>query len=174
MEYKNKYDAMVVSPNKKGQLDLLVARILQNKEKYQEVQQITSVPWYVLGAIHYRESSLNFTRHLHNGDRLTARTIHVPAGRPVKGAPPFTWGESAIDAIKLKSWHKVTDWSIENTLSLIEAYNGLGYKKRGLPSPYLWAWSNNYSKGKYVADGKFDPNFVDQQCGAAILLKSLM
>lgn len=165
---------MVVSPNKKGQLDLLVARMLKNKEKYQEVQQITSVPWYVIGAIHYRESSLNFTRHLHNGDKLTARTIHVPAGRPVKGEPPFTWVESAIDAIKLKSWDKVTDWSIENTLSLIEAYNGLGYKKRGLPSPYLWAWSNNYSKGKYVADGKFDPNFVDQQCGAAILLKSLM
>lgn len=174
MEYKNKYDTMVISSNKKGQLDLLVARILKNKDKYQEVQQITNVPWYVIGAIHYRESSLNFTRHLHNGDKLTARTIHVPAGRPVKGAPPFTWVESAIDAIKLKSWHKVTDWSIENTLSLIEAYNGLGYKKRGLPSPYLWAWSNNYSKGKYVADGKFDPNFVDQQCGAAILLKSLM
>lgn len=174
MGYKDKYDMMVVEPKKEDQLDLLVARILKNKEKYQEVQQVTNVPWYVLGAIHYREASLNFTRHLHNGDRLTARTIHVPAGRPVKGKPPFTWVESAIDAIKLKSWDKVTDWSIENTLSLIEAYNGLGYKKRGLPSPYLWAWSNNYSKGKYVADGKFDPNFVDQQCGAAILLKSLM
>lgn len=174
MSYKEKFDIMIVDPKKKDQLDLLVARILKNKAKYQEVEGITKVPWYVLGAIHYRESSLNFTRHLHNGDRLTARTIHVPDGRPVKGEPPFTWVESAIDAIKLKSWHKVTDWSIDNALGLIEAYNGLGYKNKGLPSPYLWAWTNNYTKGKYVADGKFDPNFVDQQCGTAVLLKSLM
>lgn len=173
MSYKEKFDIMIVDPKKKDQLDLLVARILKNKAKYQEVEGLTKVPWYVLGAIHYRESSLNFTRHLHNGDRLTARTIHVPAGRPVKGEPPFTWVESAIDAIKLKSWHKVTDWSIDSALGLIEAYNGLGYKKKGLPSPYLWAWTNNYTKGKYVADGKFDPNFVDQQCGTAILLKLL-
>jgi len=173
MSYKESFDGMIVAPKKKPQLDLLTARILKNKSKYDEVSQITNVPWYVLGAIHYRESSLNFSRHLHNGDPLTARTKHVPAGRPIKGQPPFTWVESAIDAIKLKGWDKVKDWSIENTLNLVEAYNGLGYKKKGLPSPYLWSWSDKYQKGKYVADGKFDPNYIDQQCGAAILIKSL-
>lgn len=174
MNYKETFDTMIIAPKKLGQLDLLVARILKNKDKYLEVSNITNVPWYALAPIHYREASLNFKCHLHNGDPLNARTKHVPAGRPIKGEPPFTWVESAIDAIKLKSWDKVTDWSIENTLALMEAYNGLGYKKKGLPSPYIWSWSNNYSKGKYVADGKFDPNFVDQQCGTAVLLKSLM
>lgn len=174
MNYKQIFDTMIVSPNKLGQLDLLVARILKNKEKYLEVSNITKVPWYVLAPVHYRESSLNFKCHLHNGDPLRARTKHVPSGRPIKGEPPFTWVESAIDAIKLKKWDKVTDWSIENTLALMEAYNGLGYKNKGLPSPYVWSWSDFYLKGKYVADGKFDPNFVDQQCGAGVLLKSLI
>lgn len=174
MTYIEQFHQMKIAPNRKDALDLLVARILKNKSKYQEVEGITKVPWYVLAPIHYRESSLNFSRHLHNGDPLTGRTKHVPAGRPIKGEPPFTWVESAIDAIKLKAWDKNKDWSVENILSLMEAYNGLGYKKKGLPSPYIWSWSNNYVKGKYVADGRFDPNFVDQQCGAAVLLKSLM
>ena len=173
MSYKEKFDIMVINPLRINELDLLIARINKNKDKYVEVEHITKVPWYVIAAVHYRESSLNFRTHLHNGDPLTARTKHVPAGRPIKGQPPFLWVESAIDAIKLKSWHTCTDWSIENTLNLVERYNGLGYKNKGLPSPYLWAWSNNYQKGKYVADGRFDPEFVDKQCGAAVIIKML-
>ena len=37
---------------------------------------------------------------------------------------------------------------------------------------YLWSFSNLYAKGKYVADNKFDPEVVSQQCGAGLILKS--
>lgn len=40
-------------------------------------------------------------------------------------------------------------------------------------SPYLWSYSNHYSKGKYVRDRVFDPEAVSDQCGAAVLLKAL-
>lgn len=173
-DYKSQFEMMVIDPTKSDSVASILKKIIDQKDKYLDVEKITTVPWYVVAAIHYRESSLNFARHLHNGDKLSGRTIHVPKGRPLKGSPPFTWVESAVDALKLKSYHTCTDWSIENTLNLLERYNGLGYKKKGLPSPYLWAWSSNYKKGKYVADGKFDPNFVDQQCGTAVLLKMLM
>jgi hypothetical protein len=45
---------------------------------------------------------------------------------------------------------------------------------RGLPSPYLWAGTNQYRIGKYVADGKYDPKHVDTQPGCAGLLMAMM
>src|SRR5690606_2363417 len=64
-------------------------------------------------------------------------------------------------------------WSLANTLELLERYNGLGYRNKGLPSPYLWAGTDQYQKGKYVKDGKFDSNHVDQQLGVAPILMKL-
>jgi lysozyme family protein len=40
------------------------------------------IPWYVVAVIHNMEAGQNLRTHLHNGDSLTARTVHVPAGRP--------------------------------------------------------------------------------------------
>ena len=56
----------------------------------------------------------------------------------------------------------------------LERYNGFGYRKRGLVTPYLWSFSNLYIKGKFVADGHFDPNAVSKQCGAALMLKAVL
>jgi lysozyme family protein len=41
-------------------------------------------------------------------------------------------------------------------------------------TPYLWSYSDHYDKGKFVADGKYNPDAVSKQVGAAILLKELM
>ena len=65
--------------------------------------------------------------HLHNGDPLQARTVHVPSGRPVVGSPPFTWRQSALDALTLKGFHEVGDWSVPHMLYLLEKYNGTAY-----------------------------------------------
>lgn len=141
------------------------------------VSEVTKVPWYVIAVIHNMEASLNFTRHLHNGDRLTGRTTHVPAGRPIAGNPPFTWEESAIDALTMQGMTKIADWSMPNTLLILEKYNGGGYAKRGINSPYLWAATNQYGDvpniGKYTSDGKFDPKAVSHQIGVAAILKQL-
>jgi len=151
----------------------LANRIKSFYPQYAETSTATGVPIIFIAITHSLEASSNFNKHLHNGDPLTARTVQVPAGRPKAGNPPFTWTESAIDALELKGYDKVTDWSIPAMLGLFERYNGLGYQKRGVLSPYLWSWSNLYTAGKYVADGHFDPNAVSQQCGAAVLLKLL-
>lgn len=174
VDYQQLYDSMVINPSKVSALDKLIAKISANKSKYETVTFVINVPWQVIAAIHYRESSCSFNHHLHNGDSLTARTVHVPAGRPLEGEPPYTWEESAIDALTMQGLHKVKDWSIGNTLLRLEKYNGLGYKGKGLPSPYIWSWTNQYKAGKYVADGKFDPKVVDAQCGVAAIVKKLL
>ena len=129
----------------------------------------------MVGVIHALESSLNFGRHLHNGDPLTARTVQVPAGRPKTGQPPFTWEASASDALRFQGFDKWKDWSIPGTLFKLEGYNGFGYRDHhpDVPSPYLWSFSNHYSRGKYVADGTFSPTAVSAQCGVAVLLRRM-
>ena len=39
--------------------------------------------------------------------------------------------------------------------------------------PTCGSFSNRYEKGKYVADGRFDPPTISKQCGAAIMVKAL-
>jgi hypothetical protein len=60
-----------------------------------------------------------------------------------------------------------------NMLTLMEQYNGLGYAYKGLPSPYVWSGTDQYTKGKYIRDKVFDPNVVDKQLGVAGLIRSL-
>lgn len=150
-----------------------VKPIVKNRATYDQVGARLGVPWWFIGVIHGLESAFNLSTHLHNGDPLTARTVQVPKGRPELGAPPFTWLESAIDAMRLKKFDDLDDWSIGVTLDRLERYNGLGYRKRGLPSPYLWGFSEHYKKGKFVADGVFDPEAVSKQCGGAALIRRL-
>jgi hypothetical protein len=66
------------------------------------------------------------------------------------------------------------DWSIGSTLTVLEQYNGLGYAARGVPSPYLWAGTDQYKSGKYVRDGVYDASAVDSQLGCAGLLLAIM
>jgi lysozyme family protein len=168
---KTMLEGMFLQDSRLVQFNTIVAKIVANKARYQVVQKHLGIPWYIVGAIHYREASLNFNCHLHNGDPLKARTVHVPSGRPKFGQPPFLWENSAIDALEDRKFPR--DLNLEDILDFLEKYNGLGYFKKGLPSPYLWSWTNQYVKGKYVKDGIFDPNFVDQQCGVAPLIIEL-
>jgi lysozyme family protein len=143
------------------------------KERYRAVGRPLGIPWYFVGAVHSLESGLKFTGHLHNGDPLTARTVQIPAGRPKSGAPPFSWEDSAVDALRLQRLHQWTDWSIPGLLFKLESYNGFGYRKRQLASPYLWSFSTHYEKGKFVADGTFSPGAVSRQCGGATLWRRM-
>lgn len=173
-QYQQLFDTMVIHPEKQAQVDAITAKIKANIQRYQTVVIGWDLPWYFVGIIHNMEADLNFTRHLHNGDKLTARTTHVPAGRPITGNPPFAWEYSATDALKLRGLDKITDWSLPHTLLEMELYNGAGYAHKGLPSPYLWSGSNQYIKGKYISDGHFDPEAVSNQIGAALLLKQFV
>lgn len=156
------------------QINAQSAKIAANRARYELVEKATGVPWDVIGVIHYRESSGDFRGVLHNGQKIIGTgklTTLVPKGR----GPFSTWEQAAVDA--LANCHpylaKNKDWSIGTTLDKLEAYNGLGYRNKGLPSPYLWAGTDQYVKGKYVADGRYDANHVDQQLGVAALLMKL-
>lgn len=141
----------------------------QNRAKYDAVAKATGVPAELICAIHFRESGCKFDTYLHNGDPLGKPTVHVPKGKF------FTdWTEAAIDAIKSNSYYKnVKANDINSQLEFAERYNGLGYRNKGLVSPYVWAGTDKYTQGKYVADGKYSSTTVDKQVGVAPILDTL-
>lgn len=98
----------------------------------------------------------------------------MPKGRPLVWNPPNDWLTSAIDALSLKRDAHPGDWSLARTLYRFEGYNGFGYYAKGIHSPYLWSFTNHYSRGKFVRDHRYDPNFVSKQCGAATMLLALV
>lgn len=150
----------------------LVDKIMAKRDRYQAVSGTFKNPirWYHVAIIHNLECSLDFTKYLGNGQSLYQKTTIVPIGR----GPFKDFEEGAIDALRLQKLDLEMDWSIGNTLYLLEGYNGYGYSRyRGINSPYLYSGSNHYQKGKYVSDGNYDSNAVSAQIGAALLLKEI-
>jgi lysozyme family protein len=173
-EYGRKFRTLAVRSQYAETANWHLDMMRKSRDRYQRVEKVTGVPWHFIAATHALEASFNFRAHLHNGDfPLTARTRQVPAGRPSQWLPPSDWESSAKDALRLLGFTGQTDWSLERTLYRLEAYNGLGYRGLGVPTPYLWSFSNHYERGKFVADGKFSATAKSQQCGAAVMLKLL-
>lgn len=176
-QYQSLWDTMEFTRN--AQIQEAARKIIRNRDVYEQLQKELGVPWFWIGAIHMRESSNNFYTHLHNGDPLTSRTRHVPAGRPV--APPangvkYTWLESARDALRQKGLQNVSAWDVPMLCYQAETYNGWGYrysKSRPL-SPYLWAGTQHYTKGKFTSDGHYSRSVVDPQLGVMPVIKAVI
>lgn len=142
-----------------------------SKARYVAVSGTTGVPWFVIAVIHEREASQDFSKSLAQGDRWDRVSTHVPKGR----GPFMSWKDAAEDALincapRAARWK---DWTAGGTMTLLEQYNGLGYANKGLPSPYVWSGTDQYVKGKYVADGVFDAETVDRQLGCAGLILAM-
>jgi lysozyme family protein len=179
-EYLSLWESCEADPSFEHALSNAIRTIKEGRTAYQSVSDVTGVPWYVVAVIHGLESNYNFNSHLHNGDPLDARTSNVPEGRPLKGNPPFTWEESAIDALEYDRALGIRSWNLPTLFWFLEGFNGWGYRVgAGINttppsrSAYIYSGSKHYKRGKYGSDGVFDPGLVSQQLGCMILLKRL-
>lgn len=174
-EYQRLFDQCAVLPQRATEVTGLIRTLMRNQARYEGAGAAVGVPWYWVAVVHNMESSQNFSTHLHNGDPLSARTVQWPSGRPKTGTPPFTWEQSAQDALTLKGLDSWSDWTVAGMLFQLERYNGFGYRLHHpeVKSPYLWSGSNHYTSGKYVKDGVWSPTAVSRQVGAAVLLRRM-
>lgn len=171
---KERWDNMHIYSNKGPLFKAVADRLMFHKPRYEAVSKALKekgydIPWEFIAVAHQRESNANFDTYLGNGQPLNKKTTIVPKGR----GPFSSWEEGAIDALLNAPPYaaKNKDWTIGGTLTKLEEYNGLGYAAKDLPSPYLWAGTDQYTKGKYVRDGVYDPEHVDTQLGVAGLLR---
>ena len=168
-EYDELFDNCIIT--KPVPVQEVVDAILKNRNRYEAVAKTSSVPWYVIAVIHNMECSLNFKQHLHNGDPLSKKTVNVPAARPPEWTASGTWEESALDALSCDNLTSWNDWSVGGVCYELEGYNGWGYRKHAIHTPYLWSFTNHYTSGKYVADGIWSDSAVSGQCGCAAVLR---
>lgn len=174
-EYEKLFNSTIIRAGREVVVNQIIDNFLINKTRYKAVGDYLGVPWWFVAVIHNMEASSNFQKHLHNGDPLSARTVNIPKGRPKTGKPPFTWEDSARDALFMRGLGSKTDWSLAGSLYQLERYNGWGYRlyHKHVLSPYLWSFSNHYKSGKYIADGTWSDTAVSKQCGSAVLLRRL-
>lgn len=161
-----------ISPSRVSEAKQMANTIMKHRDQYDAVAAQTNVPFYVTGVLHMREASFNFNTYLGNGDPLSRKSVHVPKGR----GPFKNWFDGAIDAFHLDHFDKLPaggHWDIVTALIKCEFYNGGGYNSKGVRSPYVWAGTNMQQRGKYVADGHYDPNAWDSQPGCAEVLLAL-
>lgn len=172
-EYLEKFSscALTTEPSRVLEIKMACKIMVNNQLTYWGVEKTTGIPWLIVAILHYRESSQNFKCHLHNGDPLSARTVHVPVGRPTEGEAPFTWTASAVDALSDRL--QPFEWTIASVLEFCERYNGMGYQHHGINSPYIWGCTDQYKSGLFIADGTIDTTRKDPRPGAVALLRTL-
>lgn len=175
--YTRLWETCEIRPDRKKAMMLAASTVAAGRMRYEEIAAATGVPWWFIGFLHLRESNCNFGKHLHNGDDLGGKTYRVPANRPPwkpRNGKRYTFEESAEDALAMKGFAAIKDWSVERVCFEAERYNGTGYRDKGDRSPYLWASTNHQIKGKYTRDRYFDPEHWDIQPGVCAVLKVLL
>lgn len=177
--YRAAYKEMRIDKGYENAVAGDTSTVLRGKSRYKKIEEFTKIPWWIIGGIHFKESSCDFKGCLHNGERIIGtgrKTTIVP-----KGKGPFeTWEEAAIDAVEGSRWDKIRAGTkdIGEILYAVERYNGTGYISgagRAETSPYLWARTSiNDDFGKYVRDGVFDPSATtNKTTGFAAIVREL-
>lgn len=176
--YETLWDTLVElsSPEWQSRIGNAALRVERGRQRYTVVERTEFVPWQIIGAIHQMESGGDFGGCLANGQDWRKETTIEPVG----AGPWRSWEDSAVWALDHDGLSGCRDWNIAAVGMALEEFNGgpkwrtRGYAKRGVNSPYLWSGSNHgVGVGKYVADGRYDPDAVSGQVGAMVILKRL-
>ena len=173
--YRELYNTMIPLPGSAGAIQAAVNAVLRGHDAYAQVEVDLVIPWRIVGVLHLMEASCNMKQNLLNGQPLSQRTTIAPVGH----GPWGTWEEMASMILSNQSWRFPEMWNVPNTLRFFEQWNGWGYSRQRVNSPYLWAGSNHgVGVGKYVGElagvpARYDPAFVSDQIGAAVALREL-
>lgn len=111
------------------------------------------------------------------------QSIQKPVPNPQPGQPATVYVvghpdtdrrlEASLDLMEFQVLRRLAD-DPDPMCVLFRRFVRIGYASRGRPSPYIWAGTDQYVSGKYVRDGVYDPNAVDQQLGCAGMLLAMM
>ncbi len=173
-EYQAKYRAASIQPAKMAVVTARAKLLLKYKAShYEPVANRFGIPWWMVAVIHNQEAGSDvgkFKAVLHNGQKIVGtgkKTTIVP-----KGLGPFaTWKGAAIDALERDGVRSVN--TVGEALEFLEKFNGLGYRSHGVATPYIWAMTDQYTKGHYAGDHNWRPNEVSKNFGAAAILLAL-
>ena len=175
-----------LTSGQKYAVDSFLKNYSQNLGSYQAVsdnlrqQGIILTPSQI-AAIQWREASGDLTKSIANGQSLGTNVRKD--GRLGQGSssnsftPTKNWVSNTTEVLSYKINEKYGstsgDFSSASRFNdFAERFNGLGYRNRGLVSPYVYSGTTLYESGKFVADGVFNPSVKDKQVGTAVLVSA--
>ncbi len=169
-EYEQLIATMQVDVDRAGEVDRQARFLVRddNLLRYEGVERETRVPAVAIAALDMRESSADPRKALGQGDLWNKVSTHVP-----KGFGPFeSWKAAAVFYVRYDHLDQITipRWTLAYAAWKAEGWNGFGPRAHGIHTGYLWAATNHYAKGKYPADGRWDPDLVDKQIGVMPLM----
>ena len=140
-------------------------------KNFQPVQDELKIPMIWMICSFERESGLDFRTSPAQGDPWNRVSTHVPAG-----VGPFgSFTEAAIWSYRHDGLDKNSaPWTWSYMMWAWEKFNGFGPRDHGRVSGYILSGTDQYDPphgagGKYVSDGRWDPNEVDKQLGCVAL-----
>jgi len=149
-----RWSAASVTPSLIPTVDAVSHRLAAAKARYQTVEAKTGVPWAVIAVIHERESSQagppRWPRAIPGINRRSTFRL-VVARSPHGRLPPRTRWRS------VRRMPRSGPTGPSAARSACSSNKTASATRRGIPSPYVWATTNQYHRGKYIADGHFDP-----------------
>jgi lysozyme family protein len=181
--------ASAVAPNLTNQQKTGIRLFQQNYQKnygqYKAVSDNLAAKGYKinpeqLAAMHWREGSGSMTKSIANGNSITSYVrkdgLDSAGSSSNSYAPTDNWVDHSTEVIEHKLIQKYGSGAKQKDFTqnaqfydFAERFNGMGYRQKGVASPYVWSGTDQYSGGKYVKDGVYDPNYRDQQLGVAVL-----
>ena len=168
--YAKLWAELEVAPEHAAAVKAICAHQLAHKAIFQQVEHATGVPWWWVLVTDQMEGGGGASTFLGNGQSLARVTTEVPAGQ----GPFANFVAGAVRAIHLDGVDAPATWSVEYAAFRWEGFNGWGYLHLAIEDPYLAAWSNKESPGKYTSDHHFDPTARSEQPGALTILKVLV
>jgi lysozyme family protein len=168
-EYDSLLTSMIVT--RPEAIEHAALSVLRNIDRYLAVEnQTKGVPAALIGTLNYRESDQDFRTGLGQGDPWDRVSTHVP-----RNEGPFkSWEDAAIFYVH---YDHLDDNSAPWTMPYVcwkgEIWNGFGPRNHGIHTGYLWAGTNHYTTGKYVADGVWDPHHTDTQLGIIPIMSAM-
>src|SRR5258708_6633405 len=202
-EYAALLAAMRLDPAREHELAARAAAVLalseRHRDEWDEVAAKTGVPRLWGLASFERESGSDYSRSPAQGDRWDRVSVNVPRGL----GPYRCWGDACVAAYRIDRLDEVAGsarvppastpaawtpapadatpagspalpWTWARACYEGELFTGFGPRAHGRHTGYLWSWTNIYTGGKYVADGKWDADTQDQQCGMVPMMAALL
>lgn len=126
-------------------LENLWVFIREHIEIYKKIAEGTGVPPEVVAVIHYRENSDEFIQNAIEAIRSKQYCIYA-----------YNLSYDSNDIVAM--------------VCFAEAYNGMGCYNNDFISAYSYSGTDVYVSGKYISDGDYDQNVIDQQVGTYRLL----
>ncbi len=156
----------------KSAADKFVEIYTAHKDKeYKEIAEQTGIPAILIAAIHYRESSGRFDRTIANGDD------DLPYGKSFveDAVDVINNKEKRYDSFKQSIGMTKDSRNLLAMLQFAEYWNGTGYidAEEERINPYLFAGTNIYTSGKYIADKEYSSSAVDKQAGVLYLISQV-